>query len=34
MFGSDENEIIIIDKSLEITKFEKAKKYDLAKRNY
>lgn len=32
MFGSDENEIIIINRSLEITKFEKAKKVDLAKR--
>lgn len=32
MFGSNENEITIIDKSFEITKFEKAKKLDLAKR--
>lgn len=32
MFGSDENEITIIDKSFEITKFEKTNKLEIAKR--
>ncbi len=31
VFGSDENEIIILDKSLEVTEFGKAKKSELAK---
>mgnify|MGYP005837455999 CR=1 FL=1 len=32
IFGNDENEIIMIDKTFEIAKFEKSKKTDLAKR--